>query len=677
MKKKNNSLEKIKSDILNLIEKINYYDDLYYNKNYQEINDQEYDSLREQLLVLEKNYPELRLSKSPNLRVGAPIKEIEKSISHTSPMLSLNNAYDEKDVMKFYERLQKIVKDDFDIIAETKVDGLSASLRYEKSKLKVAITRGDGIKGEDITKNIMHVAGVKKELPTSFPSKLEIRGEIYMPKKIFNVLNNERKKNGETLFSTTRNAAAGSIRQLDPEITRKRKLSFFGYTVVADDSNFFETIIDIRKKLKENYFALNEPSHLCKNVNEMIDFYNKISKIRAELDYDIDGIVYKLNSLRHHNLLGNTIRFPRWALAHKFPAENVFTKLLDVKFQVGRTGSITPVAILKEVKIGGVSVSRATLHNEDEIQRLGLCKGDTIVLKRAGDVIPKIISVVKKNRSTDVEPIKMPIYCPSCNKKLYRLGSEVLSRCLNYFFCEEQVINRLSHFVSRDAFDIAGLAKSQLKMLWEKGFIKEFRDIFLLSSRADDIAKFDGWGKKSASNLLYAIKKSQNIAFDKFIYSLGIRHVGQGVSKLITKEFNNLEDLINYYKSSKEKKNINKKVFEGIGDTIANSISDYFSNKENLEIIFNLMQHISINYTLKKQAGALLKTNIVITGTFQSYSRKIIENKLIDKGANVLKTVTNKTDLVIVGEEPGKKLHEAKNKNIKIIGEKDLLKIIN
>ena len=431
---KMNKEDLIKKKMKDLSDQINYHDDLYYKQNKQEVSDEEYDKLRSDLLDLEKRFPKLAKDNSPNQKVGKIDIQQFETIKHNSPMLSLNNAYNKEEVKSFYEKIANTINKEFYILAETKVDGLSASLRYKNRRLKIGLTRGDGERGEEITRNLEHVEGIKKILPNDFPENLEIRGEIFMKKNIFIELNKNRKKKGLPLFSTPRNAAAGSVRQLDPKIAKDRMLSFYGYSIIGGEKFFGNSLMDIRKILKKYNFSLNEPSAFCSDVEEMINFYNKVNDIRGSLNYDIDGIVYKLDDIKEQSKLGETSRWPRWALAHKFPAENAVTIVEDVSFQVGRTGTITPVAILKEVKIGGVKISRATLHNQDEIKRLNLSIGDIVSIQRAGDVIPKITSVIKKSKNP--VDINFPKFCPSCNSKLQRLEKEAAIKCLNIYDCK-------------------------------------------------------------------------------------------------------------------------------------------------------------------------------------------------------------------------------------------------
>ena len=665
----NNSRKKDKvilGEIKELVIKINYHDHLYYNENKQKISDIEYDALRKDLENLENQYPHLMLSESPTKKVGSAVSKEFKTYVHNTPMLSLNNGYSEEEVKGFFLKLNKTFND-FKILAETKVDGLSASLIYENHKLVRALTRGDGLQGEDITTNIIHVDNVKKKLPIDFPAKLEIRGEVFMPKSAFIKLNEQRKANNKQTFSTARNAASGSIRQLDPEITKQRKLRFFGYTVISKEKYFGKTILDTRNILLNNNFALNTPSALCSSVKEMIAFYNHINDIRDELEYEIDGIVYKLNSYEQQKKIGFTSRFPKWALAHKFPAEEVATKILDVKFQVGRTGSITPVAILEEVLVGGVKISRSTLHNQDEIKRLDINIGDIVKLQRAGDVIPKIIGVKEKANNKDKIKITFPSRCPSCNQKLIKTEKEVALRCLNFDFCKEQVVYRISHFVSRLALNIEGLGEKQIRFLIEKGFIQNTDDIFLLKRKHDsksiNLFQYDGWGKKSVENLFKAIEKGSTVNFDKFIYSLGIRHVGKELAITLSNNFKSLEELI-YAFSNLDKESLPE--CEGLGEVIINSLQSYFLNQKCLTLVTNLKNHLNIEYTNNFSQGIYKDKKIVITGSFENFKRSEIEVKLRSLGGKVLSSISKNTDFLIAGKDAGSKLQKAESMNIDI-----------
>ena len=658
----------ILDEIKELVIKINYHDQLYYNENKQKISDTEYDALRKDLETLETQYPHLMLPESPSKKVGSAVSKEFKTYAHNTPMLSLNNGYSEEEVKAFFLKLNKTFKD-FKILAETKVDGLSASLIYENHKLVRALTRGDGLQGEDITSNIIHVDNVKKNLPIEFPEKLEIRGEVFMPKIAFIKLNEERKANNQQIFSTARNAASGSIRQLDPEITKQRKLRFFGYTIVSKEKYFGETLLDTRNILLNNNFALNTPSALCSSVQEMIAFFNHINDIRDELEYEIDGIVYKLNSYEQQKKIGFTSRFPKWALAHKFPAEEVATKIVDVKFQVGRTGTITPVAILEEVLVGGVKISRATLHNQDEIKRLNINIGDIVKLQRAGDVIPKIIGVKETANSKDKIKITFPSTCPSCNQKLIKTEKEVALRCINFDFCEEQIVYRISHFVSRLALNIEGLGEKQIRFLIEKGIIKNTDDIFLLKRKHKDnsinLYQYDGWGKKSVENLFKAIEKSSTVTFDKFIYSLGIRHVGKELAITLSNNFKSLEELI-YAFSNLDKESLPE--CEGLGEVIINSLQSYFLNQKCLTLVTNLKNHLNIKYTNNLSQGIYKDKKIVITGSFESFKRSEIEVKLRSLGGKVLSSISKNTDFLIAGKDAGSKLKKAESMNIDIKG---------
>ncbi len=657
-------LDKIKE----LVIKINYHDHLYYNENKQKISDTEYDALRKDLENLETKYPHLMLTESPSKKVGSEVSKEFKTYAHNTPMLSLNNGYSEEEVKSFFLKFSKTFNN-FKILAETKVDGLSASLIYENHKLVRALTRGDGLQGEDITTNIIHVDNVKKKLPGDFPAKLEIRGEVFMPKIAFIKLNEERKANNQQTFSTARNAASGSIRQLDPEITKQRKLRFFGYTIISKEKYFGETLLDTRNILLNNNFALNTPSALCSSVKEMIAFYKHINDTRDELEYEIDGIVYKLNSYKQQKKIGFTSRFPKWALAHKFPAEEVATKIVDVKFQVGRTGSITPVAILEEVLVGGVKISRATLHNQDEIKRLNINIGDIVRLQRAGDVIPKIIGVKETANDKDKIKITFPSLCPSCNQKLIKTEKEVALRCINFDFCKEQIVYRISHFVSRQALNIEGLGEKQIRFLLEKHIIKNIDDIFLLKRKQDsnkiNLYQYDGWGKKSVENLFKAIEKSSTVTFDKFIYSLGIRHVGKELAITLSNNFKSLEEFI-YVFSNLDKESLPE--YEGVGEVIINSLQSFFLNQKLLTLVTNLKNHLNIEYTNNLSQGIYKDKKIVITGSFENLKRNEIEVKLRSLGGKVVSSISKKTDFLIAGKDAGSKLQKAKSMNIDIKG---------
>lgn len=667
-----NEISKKEKEILDkinkLVSQINYHDHLYYNKNKQQISDYDYDILRKNLENLEKKYPHLISPKSPSKKVGNTVSKEFKTFTHKSPMLSLNNGYNEEEVTKFFLKFKKLFNN-FEILAETKVDGLSASLIYENHNLVRALTRGDGIQGEDITSNIIYVDDVKKKLPADFPSELEIRGEVFMPKQAFIRLNEERKASNQQTFSTARNAASGSIRQLDPKITKQRKLKFFGYTIISKEEYFGKTLSDTRNILLKNNFALNTPSAKCSSVTEMLEFYDHIRKMRNKLDYEIDGIVYKLNSYDQQKILGFTSRFPKWALAHKFPAEEVSTKIVDVKFQVGRTGSITPVAILKEAKIGGVKITRATLHNEDEIKRLNLSIGDIVKLQRAGDVIPKIVGVKEGSKNKNKIKIIFPSKCPSCLQKLKKNENEVALRCINFDYCEEQIIHRICHFVSRHALNIEGLGEKQVRFLKEKGFIKDVDDIFLLKEKhkLNKINLFDhnGWGKKSVENLFKSIEKRNIVAFDKFIYALGIRHVGRELSISLSNNFKNLEELMKTFSDFDEK---NLPNFEGLGAIIISSLQNYFRNNKNYVIVNNLKNFLDIKYPSNISRGIYKDRKVVITGSFESFTRDEIELKLRSLGAKVVSSISKNTDFLIVGKDAGSKLQKARAMNINIKG---------
>ena len=669
-----------------LAEKIEYHDKLYYMDDAPAISDAEYDKLRERNLDLEKKYPHLIRENSPSKRVGSKILSKFKKVDHLVPMLSLGNTFSKNEVQDFIGKIRRFLKIDNDylleFIAEPKIDGLSATLIYENGRLLLGATRGDGKQGENITENIKTIESIPKNLKGNFPSKLEIRGEIFMTNSEFELLNKMRNKESLPSFSNPRNAAAGSVRQLDSTITSSRNLDFFAYGWGQLSSNIGNNLLEIRKNIKSYGFKLNEPYSLCNNIDDMLSFYDNIYKIRPNLDFDIDGIVYKLNNIDFYEKLGSTEHSPRYAVSHKFPAEKGVSVLKDVSFQVGRTGAITPVAEINPVTIGGVRISRASLHNKDEIERLGINIGDTVSVQRAGDVIPQITNYIKNLRPKNSTKIVFPEFCPGCNSKLYRDQTEAIIRCQNFDNCEDQIKGQLIHFVSRNAFNIDGLGEKQISELYNLDIIKKPSDIFLLSEQSsqyqwDRILTLPGWGKLSLSNLLKAINTSKNQPFDKVLYSLGIRHLGQGTSKLIVKNFKDYKSFV--YTINNLNENLNKDIFiedlksiNGIGEKVIFSLIDYFDKcKEDFN---SLVSYLNIeNPTQSLYNNFFSGKRIVFTGKFNNFSRNAIKNKAETLGAIISSQVSAKTDYLVVGLEPGSKLKKAESFSTKIINEDEFL----
>ena len=683
--------EEVIKELKNLASQIEYHDNLYYNKDLPEISDADYDKIRIKNKNIETQFPELILANSPSKRVGSVLTSNLKKITHEVPMLSLGNTFTSKEVEEFINKTRRFLKinqdENMEFVAEPKIDGLSATLLYKNGKLVQGATRGDGKQGENITENIKTIQDIPKNLQGNYPSEIEIRGEIYISNSEFERINSLRIKNSLPVFANPRNAAAGSVRQLDPKITESRKLGFFAYSWGLMSSPIGESLMEVRENIKKIGFNLNHPVKLCLNLYEMLKFYEDIYQNRSNLDFDIDGIVYKLNNLSYYDRLGATEHSPRYAVSHKFPPETGLTILNDVKFQVGRTGAITPVAELQPLTIGGVRIQRASLHNTDEINRLGIVIGDTVSLKRAGDVIPQVINYIPNLRPKNYKKISFPIYCPSCKSLLKREKNEAIIRCINATECSEQIKGQLIHFVSRNAFNIEGLGEKQIIELFDRNIIKGPEDIFLINQDMEKEIKekilgLSGWGPLSLSNLIKSINNAKNQPIEKIIYSLGIRHVGQGTAKLISKNYKSSDDLINKIKNLEI--NIKKEEFieelrsvNGIGDKAIFALVSYFLiNKTQF---FNLIGFLNIStpVSVKNNMHYLYGKRLVFSGTFEHLSRTEIKNKAEIVGALISSQVSSKTDILVVGLNPGSKFSKAKKLDIDIINEESFLSYFN
>ncbi len=692
---KNLSHKEAKLELLRLAKEIKKHNKYYYNDNSPVISDSDYDKLLELNIEIEKKYPDLIKDSSPSLTVGSKPNSSFKKVFHAVPMLSLANAFTYSDVEEFYNRTKKTLgldkNDKIFLVAEPKIDGVSASLRYEFGELVTGSTRGDGKQGEDITQNLRTIDDIPQKLNgVSIPEVIEIRGEVYMSHSDFDKLNKEQIKSGKQLYANPRNSASGSLRQLDYNVTNERNLKFFAYSWGYSSEVFANSQFEARKKISSYGFIMNEPALVCKSYEDVINYYEEITSKRSSYDYDIDGVVYKIDSVHFQKKAGFISRNPRWAIAHKFPAEKASTIINNIEVQVGRTGAVTPVARLKPVNIGGVVVTNATLHNEEEIIRKNIQIGDTVTVQRAGDVIPQIINVDFSKRHNSQKFI-FPKKCPVCGNNLSKdkLDNETYEktwRCNAGIKCSAQAIEKLSHFVSRDAFDIVGLGEKQINAFWKEGRIKNIVDIFKLEER--DGKKFtllrnkDGWGEQSVNNLFKSINSRRVISLEKFIYSLGIRHVGLSTANILAKNYKNLEYLISSIESagdifSKEYEYLIN--LEGIGAKIGISIINYFKSKNNKLLINQLFQELNISEKkdIRKINTELNKKQIVFTGTLDSMSRNIAKTKAEDLGAMVVKTISRKVDLVVSGKESGNKLNKAKELDIKIINEQQWLKLIN
>ena len=649
---------------------INHHRYLYHVLDRQEISDAVLDSLKKELFNLEQKYPEFITSDSPTQRVGGlPLKKFEK-VKHFQAMLSFNDAFSEKDMIDWEERIKKLLTQEevekLDYFCELKFDGLAIELIYKNGVLEIGSTRGDGIIGENVTQNLKTINTIPLRLRKE-EREIIVRGEVIIFKKDFLKINKIREKNNLPVYANPRNVAAGSIRQVDPKIAAQRKLTFFAYDLVSDLGQ--STHEEEHKILKDLGFKTNPCNRFCKSLKQVFGFREQWKKDREKLEYEIDGIVAIVNQNKIFQKLGTVGKAPRGAVAYKFPLKEAETIIEDIKIQIGRTGALTPVACLKPVKVGGVTISRATLHNEDEIKRLGVRVGDTVVVGRAGDVIPKIIKVLKELRTGKEKIFKMPKVCPRCGTKLVRPAGEVIWRCPNPN-CQARGKRYLYHFVSKSAFDIEGLGPRIIRQLFEKNLIFDSADIFQL--KENDLVSLEGFAEKSAENLISAIKAKKEIDFARFIYALGIKEVGEETAQDLMNYFKNLEDL---KKASKEE----LIQIKDIGPETAESIYDWFHQKINLRLLEKLKQSgVKIKYPIQNSKHQVFfgKT-FVFTGSLTNLTREETKEKIRDLGGKVSEAISKNTDFLVLGKEPGSKFQEAKKLGIKIIYEKKFLDYVN
>lgn len=658
-----------------LVADIRRHDTLYHQKDSPEITDAAYDRLRQELEKLEAEHPDLITPDSPTQTVGASVAEGFSKIKHSLPMLSLGNAFEDADVEDFIARVKKFLNiEEIEIFAEQKIDGSSCSIRYENRHLVSAATRGDGQVGEDITANIRTIKNIPNSLPDDAPDIIEVRGEVYMPTSSFEALNAQREQDGQQLFANPRNAAAGSLRQLDSSVTAHRNLKFFGYALGEISKSVADTQMGIREKLQSWGFDVPDPVAVVGNVQKLLDYYAHIMKIRAELEYDIDGIVYKVNDLALQERLGFVSRAPRWAIAHKFPAEQAITTLKAITIQVGRTGALTPVAELEPITVGGVVVSRATLHNEDEIARKDIRVGDKVRLERAGDVIPKITESIEHAQNS--EPYQFPDHCPICGSEAMREEDEAVRRCQGGLICDAQAVERLKHFVSKAAFDIDGMGDKVIRQFWDEGLIKSPADIFTLAIRdkksLTPLKNKEGWGALSAQKLFEAIEKKREVPLERFIYALGIRQVGQATAKRLAAHYITLDNLMQPLVKDE------LIAIEDIGPAVAKDIIAFFEEDHNREVLRGLQAQLQIIDYERIQTIESIFTGktIVLTGTLSKMSRAEAKAKLETLGAKVAGSVSAKTDYVIAGEDAGSKLKKAQELNVTVLSEEKFIEMI-
>ena len=659
-------MKQVQEEISKLVSLLNKYSYDYYVEDNPQISDTEYDTLYKQLEKLEENHPEYILENSPTQRVGDRILDEFEKITHKVPMLSLSNTFSTEDLRDFDARISKVVPDhSVEYICELKIDGLAISIKYENGRLASAATRGDGSVGEDVTENIKTIFSIPKVLKDN--RTFEVRGEVYLPRKSFELLNSERESNNEVLFANPRNAAAGSLRQLDSKITAKRRLSAFIYSIVGDESIVSQE--NALNTAKEYNLPVNPNFKLCKNIDEVIDYINYWTENKKNLPYDIDGIVIKVNSYSTQEEVGYTQKSPRWATAYKFPEEELATKLLDVELSVGRTGIITPVAILDPIVISGSTVSKASLHNKDIIDELDIHIGDMVVVKKAGEIIPKVVRVVRELRTEGSTKYTMPNTCPSCGQQTYIKENDPFTRCKNPD-CPDQNIRRIIHFASRDALNIEGLGDKVVTTLYEKGIIAHTIDLFSLER--EKLISLDRMGEKSVDNLLNAIENSKQNSLDKVIFALGILNVGKKAGKILAEKYLNLTNLMNA--TLDELVNL-----DDVGQITAESILDYLSDENNIKFINDLIK-VGMNPQYEVQEvntdNVFAGKTVVLTGKLVELTRNEAKEYLEKYGAKVTGSVTSKTDLVIAGEKAGSKLAKAEQLGIRVINEEEFANMV-
>lgn len=669
------SSSSVSQEIDSLRTEIQYHNHRYYTLDEPQIPDVEYDRLLRRLQELEAENPELITPDSPTQRVGAtPLSEFS-TVEHEMPMLSLDNAFSDEELLAFNRRIQDRLKTTADIeyACELKLDGIAVSLLYRNGLLERGATRGDGTKGEDITQNVRTIKSIPLRLVgENFPAVLEVRGEIYMPKAGFNAFNEKARAAGEKLFVNPRNAAAGSLRQLDSRITAARPLEMCVYSVgLVEGGNLPEKHSDILHMLRNLGFLTNREMHVAANITECIEYYLRMQDKRAALAYDIDGIVFKVNERKLQEQLGFISRAPRWAIAYKFPAQEEMTLLQDVEFQVGRTGAVTPVARLQPVFVGGVTVSNATLHNRDEIQRLGIMIGDTVIVRRAGDVIPQIVAVVDSKRPPDARAIIFPDHCPVCNSPVETLPGEAVARCDGGLICPAQRKEAIKHFASRKAMDVDGLGDKLVEQLVDQGFVNAVADLYQLTR--EQLAGMERMGEKSADNLLQALENSKQTSLAKFIYALGIREVGEATARNLAQYFGNYAAL-----ASADEETL--KQVPDVGPVVAHFVAEFFQQPHNIAAVAAL-RAAGVSWQDHDQPPnqtdlPLHGVTYVLTGTLEALSRDDAKAHLLALGAKVAGSVSAKTDYVVAGPGAGSKLQKAESLGLAIMDEAALLTLL-
>ncbi|MBS4209575.1 NAD-dependent DNA ligase LigA [Bacillus sp. FJAT-50079] len=660
-----NEVEKQLKELHNVLNKYNYE---YYVLDQPSVPDAEYDRLMQQLVELETKYPELVTPDSPTQRVGGEALAAFEKVTHETPMLSLANAFSEADLRDFDRRIRQAIGEEFTYVCELKIDGLAVSLRYEDGLFVKGSTRGDGEIGEDITANLKTIRSIPLRLRQPF--SLEVRGEVYMPKKSFEQLNQMREENGEMLFANPRNAAAGSLRQLDPRIAASRNLDIFLYGIGDYGTTGVTTHSSGLDLLEKLGLKVNKQRRLCTSIEEVLEYVEEWKSNRQALDYEIDGIVIKIDSLDEQEQLGATAKTPRWATAFKFPAEEVVTKLIDIELSVGRTGVITPTAILEPVRVAGTTVQRASLHNEDLIKEKDIRIGDSVVIRKAGDIIPEVVSVIEERRTGEELPYAMPEHCPECNSEVVRLEGEVALRCVNPK-CPAQIRESLIHFVSRNAMNIEGFGEKVIGQLFAHELVRDVADLYFL--KKEQLLELERMGEKSVSNLLQSIENSKSNSLEKLLFGLGIRHVGAGAAKTLAEHFETIDRI----KAATEEELLE---VPEIGEKMADSIHTFFDNEEVEQLIEELKAAgVNMNYLgirrseVENIVSPFNGKTIVLTGKLEKLSRNEAKKQIEALGGKVSGSVSKKTDLVIAGADAGSKLTKAHELEIEVWDEERLL----
>jgi len=662
--------EAIKKRVEKLREEIEYHNYRYYVLDQPEIPDAEYDRLMKELERLEEQYPELRSLNSPTQRVGAPPLEAFEIVRHTIPMLSLANAFDESEARDFDKRVKKFlgISVDIEYVAEPKFDGLAVELIYERGQFVVGSTRGDGVNGENITQNLRTIKTIPLQLirkEISVPERLEVRGEVIIQIDKFKELNRKREEMGEPLFANPRNASAGSVRQLDSKITAERPLEIYCYGLGEIVGRTFKTQWEVLQTLPEWGLRTNPIARKCRNIDEVLDYYHEMNERRETLPYEIDGTVIKVNHFDLQARIGEISRSPRWALAFKFPPKQETTKILDIIVQVGRTGALTPVAVMEPVRVGGVEVSRATLHNQDEIDKKDVRIGDTVIIQRAGDVIPEVVQVIAPKRTGAEKKFRMPSKCPVCGAEVIK--EETIQRCIG-LDCPAQLKGRIRHFASKRAMDIEGLGVKLIDQLVDKGLVKDVADIYYINKQK--LIELERMADKSAQNIIDAIEKSKTKPLSKFLYALGIRNVGETTAEDLARYFSRLDD---FFRLSEE----DLMEVKGIGPEVAASVNQFFKDRKNKESI-ELLKKAGVKVIEKKakEKGKLAGKTFVFTGTLKTFGRDEGRNIVESLEGMTASSISKKIDYVVVGEDPGSKYDKAKELGIKTLTEEEFKKMI-